>query len=326
MAYLNQNNTYTTKRIVCPVTGKGRTKTFPSLGQAQAWEELALAARAEGRELPDALGPTMDRTLESVVRRLLDEFYRYKTKATYGTARGTLNRLMVLWGKQSPISTVLTSENVSRFLADLMDQGRSASYVNSFNQYFRKLSEYCHKWGYIEKPIDVPPTLKRERTKFEWCTMDEVDQLVNQMPKRYGPLVRFINATGLRITEALTITHRDLEDGRVRVLGKGVKLRYVPLSETAQQALSAVPKGEGPVFNINYQSLAYAMKVASVRCGFIPTVTPHTLRHSFASRLAQKGVDIVKLQELMGHADISMTRRYMHLHPDWMDEVHDLLD
>ena len=328
MAYQNKNGTFTTKRMRCPVTTKGMTKTFPTVDMAVDWEERATAAIAEGTPLAAITeGVENDRTLRAVCDRLLNEYYSFKTKATARTARGHLNRLCVLLDGQSLISDVLTTKSITRLIHDLRDQGKSVSYLNAFLQYFRKMSTMCVRWGLIPKEVDVPPQFKRERTRFEWRTMEEVERLLLHMPRRYHPVVRFINSTGLRKEEALTITPEDVQGGRVRVLGKGVKVRYVPLSTTALDALAETQDQQEPgkpIFRIRYASLAYAMQVASVRTGM--KTTPHTLRHSFASRLAQKGIDIVKLQELMGHADIGQTRRYMHLHPDWMSSVHNMLD
>ena len=326
MAYQNQNGTYTTKRVTCSVSGKGLTKTFPTMDAAQDFERRAIEAKTEGTPLALLADSVLeDRTLWAVTRRILREYYAFKTEATYTTARGHLNRMCELMGKQSLISDVLTTAKITQFIEALRQKDLSLAYCNAFLQYFRRMSQSCFRWGYISKEVDIPPSFKRERTKFEWRTMDEVDQLLIHMPKRYHPLVRFINSTGLRKSEALRVTPADVQGGRVRVLGKGIKLRYVPLSQTALEAVNEPEWIPGqPIFRIHYSTLAYAMQVASVRIG--KKVTPHTLRHSFASRLAQKGMDIVRLQELMGHADIGQTRRYMHLHPDWMSSVHNMLD
>lgn len=328
MAYLNKNDTYTTKRVVCPSTGKGMTKTFATMDMAREWEHRAAEAVAAGKPLA-AISTSVvdDRSLRAVCDRLLVEYYAFKTEATYATARGAMNRLCVLLGESTLISDVLQTGKISRFILEHKEKGYSTSYLNAFLQYFRKMSVMCVRWGILPVEVDIPPQFKRERTRFVWLSMEEVEQLLQHMPKRYHALVRFMNSTGLRVrTEALKVTPDDIQDGRVRVVGKGVKLRYVPLSATALDAIASVPdqqKGQ-PIFKIRYQALTYALQVASVRLG--KKITPHTLRHSFASRLAQKGIDIVKLQELMGHSDITQTRRYMHLHPDWMTSVHNLLD
>jgi len=330
MAYQNKNGTFTTKRIVCPVAGKGITKTFPTVDAAQDFEQRADEAKRDGVALATLADTVLeDRTLYAVTRRMLREYYAFKTPATYATAVGHLNRMCDLLGGQSLIGDVLDTRVITRLIEGVNERGQSVSYMNHFLQYFRRMSASCLRWGYISKEVEVPPSFKRERTRFEWCTMDEIEQLLQHMPKRYHPTVRFINSTGLRRGEAMSITPEDIQDGRVRVLGKGMKLRYVPLSSTAidalhdQEMVNVRIPGQ-PIFRLPYNSLCYALQVAGVRIG--KKVVPHTLRHSFASRLAQKGLDIVKIQELMGHADITQTRRYMHLAPDWMKGVHNMLD
>lgn len=326
MAYQNKNGTFTTKRMRCPVSQKGITKTFATMDAARDFESRAAQAITDGVSLATLADSVVeDRTLYAVTRRMLREYYAYKTPATYATAVGHLNRMCDLLGGQSLIQDVLDTRVITQMIEDIKAKGQSTSYMNHFLQYFRRMNTSCVRWGYTTKEIEIPPSFKRERTRFDWCTMEEIEQLLQWMPKRYHPVVRFINATGLRRGEALAVTPEDISDGRVRVVGKGVKLRYVPLSVTAVEALSACEMEPGkPVFRIPYSALCYALQVAGVRIG--KKVTPHTLRHSFASRLAQKGMDIVKIQELMGHSDITQTRRYMHLSPDWMKGVHNMLD
>lgn len=331
MAYQQKNGNWTTKRMICPVTQKGMTKTFSTMDAALDFEQRAAQAQADGVALATLADSVLeDRTLYAVTRRMLREYYAFKTEATYATALGHLNRMCDYLGGQSLIQDVLDTRVITRMIEEVREKGQSVSYMNHFLQYFRRMNTSCVRWGYTTKEIDIPPSFKRERTRFEWCTMDEIEQLLQWMPKRYHPTVRFVNSTGLRIRcECMALTPEDIQDGRVRVLGKNVKLRYVPLSATALQALEDQAEVNEripgkPIFRVPYSALCYALQVAGVRIG--KKVTPHTLRHSFASRLAQKGMDIVKIQELMGHADITQTRRYMHLSPDWMTGVHNMLD
>jgi len=326
MAYQNKNGTFTTKRMTCTVAGKGITKTFPTMDAAVDFERRAAQASEDGVALATLADSVLeDRTLYAVTQRMLREYYAFKTPATYKTAEGHLNVICKMLGGSSLIQDVLTTSNITLLIGDIKAKGLSVSYMNHFLQYFRRMNTSCVRWGYIAREIDVPPSFKRERTRFEWCTMEEIDKLLIHMPERYHPLVLFTTTTGLRRSEVLSITPEDISDGRVRVLGKNVKTRYVPLSATALEALSMVEMEPGkPIFKISYQAWCYAMAVAGVRIG--KKVTPHTLRHSFASRLAQKGLDIVKIQELLGHSDITQTRRYMHLSPDWMSGVHNMLD
>ncbi len=142
-------------------------------------------------------------------------------------------------------------------------------------------------------------------------------------------LLELLYGSGLRVGEAvgLTVEALDLERGRVLVRGKGSKERVVPLSEYAREALRSylatgrpVLAGEGPwlFFNRRRRPMSprdvrrmvkqYAERILSGR-----RVTPHTLRHSFATHLLEGGADIRAVQELLGHASVATTQRYTHV-------------
>ncbi len=180
-------------------------------------------------------------------------------------------------------------------------------------------------------------------------TQLEIERLLSAPPTD-GPLgirdramLELLYATGMRISELVTLRLRDLdvEDRLIRVRGKGSKERIVPFGAAAREALSAYlgaarPElaavanggGEGRVF-LSRRGRALSRKGAwevvrrNVRAaGIQKRVTPHTLRHTFATHLLQGGADIAAVQEMLGHADISTTQIYTHLDRTYLTEVH----
>jgi len=142
-------------------------------------------------------------------------------------------------------------------------------------------------------------------------------------------IVEVLYGSGARISEAvgLDVDDIDLEQGSVRLMGKGSKERIVPLGSYARQAVTAYTvrarpsmaiKGKGtPALFLNQrggrltrQSAWTAIRAAAERAGLGATVSPHTLRHSFATHLLDGGADVRVVQELLGHASVTTTQIY----------------
>ncbi len=182
--------------------------------------------------------------------------------------------------------------------------------------------------------LDLP---RQTRQLPETLTVDEVDALLEAAADlRARTLLELLYAAGLRISEALRLDREDLSlDGAfVRVVGKGDRERLVPVGDVALDwvrrwlaeerppllALHHVepPRG-GPLFlgdrgrRLARQQAWAAVKAAARRASLADRVSPHTLRHSFATHLLEGGADLRIVQELLGHASISTTQLYTHL-------------
>jgi integrase/recombinase XerD len=155
-------------------------------------------------------------------------------------------------------------------------------------------------------------------------------------------MLEFAYASGVRVSEltGLRIRDLDLDEGFARVYGKGAKERLVPVGRKALGALETYLRetrprldrgrggGEGAVFlNARGRSLS-RMGVWKIlrkhveRAGITRRVTPHTLRHSFATHLLEGGADLAAVQEMLGHADITTTQIYTHVDRDYLRDVH----
>jgi integrase/recombinase XerD len=190
-------------------------------------------------------------------------------------------------------------------------------------------------------PADVAARLdlpRQPRLLPETLDVGEVEQLLDAAGDalRDRALLELLYAAGLRISEALRLDLEDVSraDRTVRVMGKGDRERVVPVGDIAVEwlnrwlaegrpallALSHVaPARGGPVFvgdrgrRLARQQGWAAVKRAAVRAGLGDRVSPHTLRHSFATHLLEGGADLRIVQELLGHASISTTQLYTHL-------------
>ncbi|MBF0250999.1 MAG: site-specific tyrosine recombinase XerD [Alphaproteobacteria bacterium] len=202
-----------------------------------------------------------------------------------------------------------------------------------------------YRFLYAERMRDDDPTTvidspKTGRALPKYLSEDEVERLLDAAAERAGAdgrrlvaLMEILYATGLRVTELVGLPLRALSrDGRLLVVrGKGGKERIVPLSEPASDAIQAflavrgafLPgKADSPYLfpsrarqgYLTRARFAQLLKELSVDAGLDPRrVSPHVLRHSFASHLLAHGADLRALQQMLGHADISTTQIYTHV-------------
>ena len=154
---------------------------------------------------------------------------------------------------------------------------------------------------------------------------------------RLRAMLEMMYAAGLRVSELvkLPIDNVDLKVGFVRVFGKGSKERIVPIGDRAKRAIDAylqvrpeVPASVKSLFLSNRKKSMSRIQfwrhvLATARAaGIMKNVTPHTLRHSFASHLVHNGADLRAVQEMLGHVSISTTQIYTHLDRSHLQEAH----
>lgn len=183
------------------------------------------------------------------------------------------------------------------------------------------------------------PRLGRRLPSF--LPVDEATVLLNAPPEpsaagaRDRALLELLYASGLRVAEGCGLDLDDLDEARrtVRVVGKGDKERVVPVGETALEALAAhlAMRGRrrGPLFlnarggRLTPRSALRIVRARARQAGIDQRVTPHTLRHSFATHMLGAGADLRLIQELLGHSRLSTTQRYTHVSPEHLMRVYD---
>jgi integrase/recombinase XerD len=202
-----------------------------------------------------------------------------------------------------------------------------------------------------ENVVERDPTANLESPKLDRklpkvLTVREVEMLLRQ-PKagtvgglRDKAMLEVLYATGIRVSELISLTTPDvnLEMGYVRCFGKGSKERLVPTGTIACQAVADYlargrPKlvkdpGERSLFvnhhgrRMTRQGFWKIMKKYAAEAGIKKSITPHTLRHSFATHLLENGADVRAVQEMLGHADISTTQVYTHVNRGRLRDVY----
>ncbi len=264
------------------------------------------------------------------------------------SAYGSDLRIFAQWLKTKPMLSVDTAD-LSRFLASRFKEGignRSSA---------RILSSLRRFYGYHirENNITIDPTALIEsphigRPLPSSLTENDVELLLNapdtSLPLgfRDKTMIEMLYATGLRVSELvnLTLDQVSLRQGVVRIVGKGNKERLVPVGEEAMSWLEKylndtritvlgarqcsyifiTSRGE----NMTRQAFWHIIKRHAKVAGITKSLSPHTLRHAFATHLLNHGADLRVVQLLLGHSDLSTTQIYTHIAHERLKELHTL--
>jgi integrase/recombinase XerD len=236
---------------------------------------------------------------------------------------------------------------ISLFLSSLKKASLShrtiARNLSSIKMFYKYLAENKHIPGNPALTLDTP---KGAVTLPHVLSIDEVDLLLQQ-PDRSKPhglrdaaLLELLYATGLRVSElvGLRLNDLNLEAGYLIAFGKGSKERLVPIGEVAQNVISEyLHRARSRLLGTNRSSFIFTarkgkpltrqgfwkiIKKYSQTAGILKNITPHTLRHSFASHLLERGADLRSVQIMLGHADISTTQIYTHVTSERLKKIH----
>jgi len=235
----------------------------------------------------------------------------------------------------------LNSTDINQYIAYLFKQGLKSSSIN------RKISTIKSFYLFLLKkkliivsPIEDVVIPKQEKYLPVSMSEAEVEKLINspdiQKPieKRDKAMIELLYATGMRISELvnLKLTDIDIQRSVVKVLGKGSKERLIPFGESAADALNKYLADrrelrEKEVFlsnrgtKISRGAFWERIKVYIIREGLKISISPHTLRHAFATHLLNRGADLRSVQILLGHSDLSTTQIYTHIAKQRLGEI-----
>jgi len=210
--------------------------------------------------------------------------------------------------------------------------------------FFRFLQQEGLLTGNITEVMDSPKLWKRIPDSL---SLDEVERLLikpdarDKLGIRDRAILEVLYATGIRVSEAVNLNLNDLnrDVGFLKCTGKGQKERIVPVGKKAQVALTAYIEKVRPQLarskspnsglfltrlgrKMTRQMLWKIVKRYARLANIKKPITPHTLRHSFATHLLERGADLRVVQELLGHADITTTQIYTHVDKERLKAIH----
>lgn len=233
------------------------------------------------------------------------------------------------------------------FIQHLQKRGLSQRSIIRALVALRGLYGYLSQEGLLEaNPLEDMELPRLIPSLPHVLTLQDVEQLLAQpdaettLGIRDGAMLELLYATGMRVSELceLPTSGLNLEVGFVTVRGKGGKERIVPIGEAAMErariylegSRPAILKGrESPYLFVNNrggklsrQGFWKILRTYALKAGITKHITPHTLRHSFATHLLERGADLRFIQAMLGHVDISTTQVYTHVNQEYLKKLH----
>ena len=284
--------------------------------------------------------------LDDYITHLMVE--RNRSRATLAAYRRDLERFLKETPLEGPRSlAALTPPDITGYMKKLRDTGlsaastaRSLAAIKGFYRYLEGLNIV------VSNPAETVEAPKLWKTIPQTLSVDEVDRLLCAPDKstprglRDSAMLETMYATGLRVSELVSLVVKDVnfEMGYLSVIGKGSKKRSVPMGETALEtikeyrtssrqklmpgkwadALFVTRRGEP----MSRQSFWKVIKQYALKAGITKDISPHSLRHSFATHLLERGADLRSVQRMLGHSDISTTQIYTHVAKSRMKDVY----
>lgn len=245
------------------------------------------------------------------------------------------------------MSDAVPSHVIRSLLASLQQESLAASSVSRMMSALRGWYRFLVREKIlIANPLSDLATVRRAVRLPRTLTLQEVTALLD-LPLRHHAedhrdrvMLELLYASGLRVSElvGLTLSQIDLELGCLRVMGKGSKERMVPMGQTARELLveylehvrPTLLKGRSSrhVFisrrghQLTRQGCWKLLSLRARRAGILKPISPHMLRHSFATHLLEGGADLRTVQAMLGHADIATTQIYTHVDRHRLKQVH----
>ena len=249
-----------------------------------------------------------------------------------------VGKLSTWWEEEQRDPVTLTLDDLETFSASLHDLGIASSSHARILCGVRAFYQYLTIDGYVEQdPSELLESPIQDKHLPDVLSTEEVDMIINAIDlskwegQRNRAIIEVLFSCGLRVSELVTLTLSNIyeEDGFVRILGKGNKERLVPISGRAlhelhlwymdRRQMKIKPGEEDYVFlnrrgaHLTRTMIFIMIKQYAAMAGIRKTISPHTLRHSFATALLEGGASLRVIQTLLGHESIGTTEIYTHI-------------
>ena len=280
---------------------------------------------------------------DHIIRSFLDSLYIEKglSKNTVSSYENDISSFLSWLNNKQINYQQVSGNNINEFISKLFNSGLKSSSIN------RKISSIKHFYLFLSRkkiirysPADEIETPKQEKYLPISMSEDEVERLLSSpnsnriIERRDKAMIEILYATGMRISELVNLKLTDVDFNRsvLKVFGKGSKERLVPYGEKAAEALDIYLRDRKRsdsknVFLSNRGSQItrgafwQRIKIYIKRENLKSSISPHTLRHAFATHLLNRGADLRSVQILLGHSDLSTTQIYTHIAKQRLGEI-----
>ena len=284
-----------------------------------------------------------DNKKDHLLRSFLDSLYIEKglSKNTVSSYKNDISSFSSWCDKEHLDRLKITDLNLNNYISNLFSIGLKSSSIN------RKISSIKHFYLFLLKkkviknsPADEITTPKQEKYLPTSMSEDEVESLLGspkssiKIERRDKAMIEILYATGMRISELVNLKLTDIDFNRsvLKVFGKGSKERLVPYGEKAAEALRIYLEDRKKLDSkdvflsnrgtrITRGAFWQRIKIYLKRENLKSSISPHTLRHAFATHLLNRGADLRSVQILLGHSDLSTTQIYTHIAKKRLGEI-----
>lgn len=319
--------------------GKLHRQLFDSRAEATAWESQVKAARERGEplpELPEKYRTTSGDTLRGFVDEHFDLIWGQNKSAP--KTKTLVNRLLDYFDERHPglLVSAITEDHVDAYITYCSSELENSA--KTLNRKSSALSKIL-KMAVRRKKLDALPEMprfKEGKGRVSYLDRDtEYEEVRTWFMEngytRNAYLLQFLCYSGVRPghSECESLRWRHYKDGRLSLPDGKTGPRTIPLSRPAIEALEWLKRqGTDEIFVMPYSRYGKDWRVMRKALGRTddPDFTPYISRHTCASWLAIAGVDIKRIKEFMGHANIKTTENYIHLAPDALDQCADALN
>ena len=305
------------------VKGERIHKLLDGATGLESAKELELAERFKLRQIQNGLRPREEK--KHSFKELTNTFLRYSetNKADYKNDKHKVDVILNYFGNNAEAENILP-EKIEAFKQEMLKK-YSKAYVNRYLACLKTIFSLGVKNNKIKtNPMKQVSMLVEDNYKIRYLTAEEEERLFKELPDYLKPIVICALQTGLRKSNILNLTWEqiDFDFGFIEILrqqNKGRKVIKIPISEKLMQVFNKLPKVSEFVFynpdtGKNYKCIDEGFNNACKRAG-VNNFTFHDLRHTVATRLVEKNIDIVVVKEIMAHSSIATTQRYMHPTP-----------
>lgn len=230
-----------------------------------------------------------------------------------------------------PMDSIARTD-VIRYLNHLMfERNLSKATASNVLSILKSFYKFMADNGHISSnPTRGISSIKMDKKAPVYLTIGEMRELIDTaIDPRDRIVVRMLYATGVRVSELVNIRRRDIdfERGTIKVFGKGAKERIVLIPSDMVGDLLHYCEVEGladgdRLLELTPRTVQRNIKVLARRAGILKDITPHKLRHSFATHMLQNGGNVVAIQKLLGHASLNTTQIYTHYNVDDLKEMY----
>ena len=305
-----------------------RFGSFPTKTKAREFYTKAKAEQHEGRFFPERYQHGGYETVATLIDRYLETA---KTKKAYKDEQ-FFGRWWKAWFKDQRLNAI-TPQRIEEARQSLLKDGRTPQRVNRYQAWLRHVLNVAIRDGKLsQNPATKLKMFKEPKGRTRCLTPAEEAKLITALGQQYGVCARFALLTGLRQKEQFRLqwTDVDFERGVLTLIStKSGDVQYIPLNQEAHAFLRSLDSWQGSKWVFPSQNPATHMDPTKVRRKYrkaveragIPWVTWHDLRHTFASRLAMRGVPMGTIAALLRHSTMALVKRYAHLSPTYLKEA-----